>query len=209
MKNKTKGLKNILIIFVAYIVGEFCIALIAPFPFVFVLFTLLYVLVLILIFKRNTYSSKSISGVAMKSLQLADCHLRKDELYKLLLEKMPSKLTEDNIPFKMKETKFIIGLSVFNLQKTPMLLFKNTEFGYKFFHLGIAIDNNVIHFPLFGNSRENFRRNRNIQENIESTLTGEAKLFIPRPNQMILQKEELWRESIINCVVDVLGVEVL
>lgn len=176
------------------------------FILLFVVFTPVIGIVVLLIIKGFGYNQSTTRGIVIKPIKLSACPLTQDEIFKKLLEKMPDELRDNNVPAKIKKRGYVVTTHFFIPQYAPMLLVKNTELGCKYFELGVVIDKNTLYFPLFGNSKANFNRNRNIQESVRGTLTGESSLFVPGIDHVALEREQVWQESVIQCVVDVLGI---
>ena len=100
------------------------------------------------------------------------------------------------IPASFETNEYVSG-KFFSKTKAPLLLIRNNQPGCKYFTLGIYINQNVLMFPLFGESAENTKANKH--EYYKTQGTG-LKAALYKPDMLKLQQENMWQEDICACV---------
>lgn len=98
----------------------------------------------------------------------------------------------NSIPATMIITEYVSG-SFFSKTRTPLLIISNPQPECRYFSLGIYATQNVLSFPLFGESAENTKANK--YEYYKTQGTGLKATFY-KPDMLKLQQEALWQQSI-------------
>ena len=103
---------------------------------------------------------------------------------------------EKGIKASLSIDEFVSG-SMFSKTRTPLLLINHPDPTCKYFTLGIYANQNILNFPLFGESAENTKNNK--YEYYKTQGTG-LKANFYKPDMIKLQQEQLWQETIRECI---------
>ena len=105
-------------------------------------------------------------------------------------------LAKKGIPAMLSMSEYVTG-SFFSKTRSPLLLIDHPDPNCKFFTLGIYANQNILNFPLFGESAENTKNNK--YEYYKTQGTGLKATFY-KPDTMKLQQEAAWQMSVSDCI---------
>ena len=144
------------------------------------------------------YSTKDFRGYVQESIRFTDRALTEKALKNIILKTMEKELKARNVSAKVS-TSTVVSNKWLSLKRHPMLVIKNTEFGKKYFDIGIAINNNTVAFPLLGESKENTRNNLHKMYKTAGTFSGDVKSMFYRADEFKLQNEANWQQDVLDC----------
>lgn len=120
-------------------------------------------------------------------------NLRGQALYNLLKSDLPIALKEYNVPANIHEDEVKSG-GLFG-SRSPMLVVSYPNPPTSFFHIGFLVNDNVISFPLLGESAQNTKLNK---KNYYKEQGNFIRAGLIQPDEFILQQEEAWQLAVLD-----------
>lgn len=120
-------------------------------------------------------------------------NLRGAALYNLLKSDLPIALRDAHVPANVREDEVKSG-GLFG-SKNPMLIVSYPNPPTSFFHIGILVNDNVVSFPLLGESEQNTKLNKKNYYRNQGSLIRASMIH---PNEFILQQEEAWQLAVLD-----------
>ena len=120
-------------------------------------------------------------------------NMRGEELFNLIKSDLPYALKEQGVPANIREDVVKSG-GMFG-SKSPMLIISYPNPPTSFFHIGILVNDNVVSFPLLGESEQNTKLNKKKYYQSEGSFIRAAMIH---PDEFILQQEEAWQLAVID-----------
>lgn len=119
-----------------------------------------------------------------------------EELYKKIKDVIVSEIAGGNILANTREDILKSGGLLFGT-KIPLLIISNNVPENRFFDIGICVNEKTVSFPLLGESIENTKNNR---KNHYIENGNKIKAALIKVDELKLQQEAVWQQSIINCI---------
>lgn len=143
-----------------------------------------------------TYRTSDFRGFVHDGIRFGE--LRGNVLYERIKQVMTENIKERGIPASVLDAEVKSG-GIFGGSRCPMLLITYTGGGY--FDIGIYVNDNMIYFPLLGESAENTKANKK-QYYTENGNFIRAALI--NPDEFALQQESEWQRCVLDCLMTVL-----
>ena len=139
------------------------------------------------------YTTSSYRGYLIDPIRFHN--LSGKELYAYIKEDLLKELEAKNVPFSYSEDEVRSG-GIFS-PKYSMLIIRYPNPPTRFFDIGIVVNENVVSFPLLGESVQNTKINK------KASLQEEGKYLqaaLVKPDEFIRQKELAWQDEIVDAV---------
>ncbi|MBE7000693.1 MAG: hypothetical protein E7428_10990 [Ruminococcaceae bacterium] len=137
------------------------------------------------------YRTSDFRGTVCDGIRFAN--QRGSELYNAICNTFPEALESEGVPFYSRTDEVKSG-GLFG-SVLPMLVISHPNPPSSFFSIGIVVNDNVVSFPLLGESTENTKANK------KEALLAEGKLIraaMVNPDEFVLQQEKSWQASVID-----------
>lgn len=119
--------------------------------------------------------------------------MRGDELFQAMRDNLPAALEAAGIPFHARVDEVKSG-GIFG-SRNPILIISYPNPPTSFFEIGFLVNDNVVSFPLLGESKQNTKMN------MKKSYASEGKHFkaaMINPDEFILQQELSWQASVMD-----------
>ena len=137
------------------------------------------------------YKTSEFRGIVREAVRFNN--MRGEDLYKRIKEVLPIALKEANIPFTMHED-YVKSGGMFG-SKNPMLIINYPNPPTSFFQIGIVVNDNIVSFPLLGESAQNTKLNKKEYYKSSGNLPRAAMI---NPDEFILQQEKSWNLAVMD-----------
>lgn len=137
------------------------------------------------------YTTKHFSGKFADPKRINN--LRGNELFEALRRDLTAALDEAGVPYRCTVDEVKSG-GMFG-SRNPILIITHPNPPTQFFELGFVVNDNVISFPLLGESKQNTKKNT------KETLLAEGKYVkaaLVNPDEFILEQEYAWEGEIMD-----------
>ena len=137
------------------------------------------------------YKTSDFRGTASDAMRFKE--IRGAELFDALCKNLPVALEDAGIPFQSRVDEVKSG-GIFG-SRNPILIISYPNPPTSFFDIGFLVNDNVVSFPLLGESKQNTKMN------MKRSLESEGKHFkaaLVKPDEFILQQELSWQASVMD-----------
>lgn len=119
--------------------------------------------------------------------------MRGEELFRVLSSNLPAALEQAGVPFISRVDEVKSG-GIFG-SRNPILIISYPNPPTSFFEMGFLVNDNVVSFPLLGESKQNTKMN------MKKSFTDEGKFIkaaMVNPDEFILEQEMSWEASVMD-----------
>lgn len=137
------------------------------------------------------YRTTDFRGKAQDPIRFGS--MRGSELFDVLSRNLPAELERAGIPFRARTDEVKSG-GMFG-SRNPILIISYPDPPTSFFEMGFLVNDNVVSFPLLGESKQNTKMN------MKKTYTSEGKFLkaaMVNPDEFILEQEMAWEASVMD-----------
>lgn len=117
---------------------------------------------------------------------------RGQRLFEDIRNSLPAALKKAGIPANVEVDEAKSG-GMFG-SKVPLLVIKYPNPPTQFFYIGIMVNDNVVSFPLLGESVQNTKMNKKADLEKQGSFLRAAMV---KPDELILQQEHAWQAAVI------------
>lgn len=139
------------------------------------------------------FNTSEFRGIVADAIRVRDA--QGDELYDFIKRNLRRVTKERGIPAVFSEDQVKSG-GLF-APKYPLLIIQHPNPPTRFFYIGITVNQNIVSFPLLGESKQNTAMNK------KKALEAEGKFIaaaLTKPDEFILQQEYAWQREIMDAI---------